>query len=114
MLLRCALAGVILSIGLALAGVFPAWAHNEWSNGIVVPPWAKTACCGVADVHRLTREQVHIQPDGSWRVDGYNKIVPAHTELPSPDPDYYWIFYRTFPDGDQSSVYCFFTPMDGS
>lgn len=109
MVLRGVLAGVLLS---ALAGVSPAWAHEKWSNGEVVPKWIKQACCGPSDVHHLTPEQVHLHEGGSWSVDGYNKVIPPRTELYSPDGEY-WIFYKTFDDGTQSSIYCWFVPMNG-
>lgn len=88
----------------------PAHSHSLWANGEEIQPWVKNACCGVADSHHLTADQVHMRSDGSWVVDGYKKIIPAHTELYSPDGTY-WVFYKTFADGDQSSVYCFYIPM---
>jgi hypothetical protein len=88
-----------------------ALAHDNWINGDPVPPWVKKACCGPEDAHSLTPEQVHQSVEG-WRVDGYKKLIPNGSELPSPDQSY-WIFYRTFADGGQTNVYCFFVPIPG-
>ena len=87
-------------------------AHDVWSNGEPVPAWVKKACCGPEDVHHLSPSQVHLTP-GGWRVEGYPDLIPIGKELPSPDGGY-WIFYRTFSNGDTSMVYCFFTPLNGT
>lgn len=84
-------------------------AHDQWANNEPVPNWVKKACCGPEDAHHLRPEQVEMRPDG-WHVDGYQRVIPHGTELPSPDGSY-WIFYRTFSDGTQTSVYCFFVPI---
>jgi hypothetical protein len=93
----------------ALAPIGQALAHDQWANGQPVPPWVKKACCGPEDAHHLSADQVHFSSEG-WRVDGYQKLIPNGSELPSPDGTY-WIFYRTFSDGSQTSVYCFFVPI---
>lgn len=106
-------------IGLAIAACMlgtlytcrPAHAHDVWADNEPVAPWAKSACCGPEDSHHLRSDQVHAEKDG-WRVDGYHALVPYGKELPSPDGTY-WIFYRTFADGTQSNVYCFFTKFQG-
>ena len=90
-------------------------AHPAWSNGMPIPDWIKAACCGPADAHRLTADQVHgpyEHLDGSryYDVDGYRHQVNV-AAIPSEDGDY-WIFYRTDPSGSQSGVYCFFVPMN--
>jgi len=92
---------------LAMAG--PAAAHDQWANGEPVPAWVKRACCGPDDAHHLSPEQVHFSTSG-WRVDGYNGVIPNGAEQPSPDGSY-WIFYRTYSDGSQTNVYCFFVPI---
>lgn len=84
-------------------------AHDAWANGEPVPAWVKKACCGPEDAHHLKPEQVQFTSDG-WKVEGYHALIPNGTELPSPDGSY-WIFYRTFSDGTQSTVYCFFVPI---
>ncbi len=81
---------------------------DEWSNGIPVPAWVKSSCCGPEDVHHLTAKQVHAMADG-WHVEGYNQTIAYGRELPSQDGDY-WVFYRDFFDGGQTPVYCFFAP----
>ena len=89
-----------------------AYAHDEWSNGDPVPPWVKHQCCGVSDVHHLRSDQVHVTPDG-YKLDGYGSAIPVNQLTPSPDGEW-WVFYRNYPDGSQSSVYCFFGPTQGS
>ncbi len=86
-------------------------AHDVWANGKAVPPWVKRSCCGVADAHHLRPEQVHRVSDEYYRVDGYDSQIPVKVALPSQDGDY-WIFYRDNVGGGQSSVYCFFVPMN--
>jgi hypothetical protein len=108
--------GLIAVLG-ALAAV-PACAHDQWANGAPVPFWVKSSCCGPADAHHLTPDQVHRYSD-YYRVDGYNRRIPIAVALPSQDGDY-WIFYREKDgapgvngagSGGQSGVYCFFVPM---
>ena len=108
--------GLIAILG-ALAAV-PACAHDQWTNGAPIPAWVKASCCGPADAHHLTSDQVH-RYAGYYRVDGYHRPIPIALALPSQDGDY-WIFYRD-KDGapgvngggsdGQSGVYCFFVPM---
>ena len=100
----------ILCAALALAA--SASAHDVWANGDPVPPWVKKSCCGPEDVHHLTPSQVHPMADG-WHVDGYGDVLPYGKELPSQDGEY-WIFYRTLSNGQQSMVYCFFAPLNGT
>lgn len=87
----------------------PASAHTEWSNGDPVPAWIRQACCGPADAHRLTMDQVHHSDDG-WHVDGYPYPIPDREVLPSEDGRP-WIFYRVLSNGDFSVPYCFFLPL---
>ena len=86
-------------------------AHERWANGAPVAPAVKSECCGAADAHHLTPDQVHMRADG-WHIDGYSHIVPAGEELPSPDGDY-WIFYMQYSTGEQTKAYCFFVPLPG-
>ena len=83
-------------------------AHDQWSNGMPIPAWVKSSCCGPEDVHHLSAAQVHAMADG-WHVEGYRQVVSYGRELPSQDGDY-WIFYKNFPDGTQTPAYCFFAP----
>jgi hypothetical protein len=108
--------GLIAILG-ALAAV-PACAHDQWADGGPIPDWVKDSCCGPADAHHLTPDQVHRYAD-YYRVDGYHRPIPIGRALPSQDGDY-WIFYRDkdgAPGADgggsdgQSGVYCFFVPM---
>lgn len=102
-------AGRILSV-IALATGFgaPAQAHTQWANGEPVPEWVTQACCGSDDVHHLRPEEVHVV-EGGYRIDGVKAMVPFSHTLPSPDGTY-WIFYRDYPGGGQSSIFCFFAP----
>ena len=100
-----ALAVVALSVALASSVL----AHDEWADGSPVPAWVKSSCCGPEDVHHLTAQQVRAMADG-WHVEGYKDVLPYGKELPSQDGDY-WIFYKNYPDGTQTPVYCFFAPV---
>lgn len=117
---------VILMLALLLVIVVnanQAQAHDAWANGAKIPDWVKASCCGPADAHHLTPEQVTRDGD-YYRVAGYNRPIPVVQAIPSQDGDY-WIFYREgganqcaveAPGGrcwteEQSGVYCFFVPM---
>jgi hypothetical protein len=108
--------GLIAILSALAAG--PACAHDQWTNGAPIPDWVKSACCGPAEAHHLTSEQVHRYSD-YYRVDGYRRPIPISVALPSQDGEY-WIFYRDKDgapgingagSGGQSGVYCFFVPM---
>ena len=90
----------------------PAMAHDRWADGGPVPAWVKAQCCGVSDAHHLTPDQVHVTP-GGYKLDGYARVISEDRLLPSPDGSW-WVFYRTYDDGSQSTVYCFFGPENGS
>ncbi len=87
-------------------------AHDVWDNGEPVPPWVKHQCCGTEDAHHLLKTQVHVTPEG-YLLDGYSQVISENRLLPSPDGSW-WVFYRDYPDGSQSSVFCFFGPTQGS
>ena len=98
----------------ALACASPAQAHERWANGDPIPAWVKAECCGPADAHHLTSDQVH-EVDGGFQVDGYDdkgvpRTIPAGKLLPSQDGDW-WVFYRRYEDGTVSPVYCIFGVM---
>ncbi len=103
-----ALAGLTAVAGLSR----PVPAHERWASGDPVPAWVKAQCCGPADAHRLTAGQVHLTPEG-YRVDGYSRAIKQDRLLPSPDGSW-WVFYRDYDDGSQSTVYCFFGPEPAS
>ena len=92
-------------LALLICSTTPAFAHDLWADGSVVPPWVKSSCCGPLDVHHLDKGQVRALADG-WHIEGLNKVLAYGTEMPSQDGDY-WIFYR-YADGP---VYCFFAPV---
>ena len=61
-------AAVALAASLAIAG--PAAAHRAWDDGSPVEKWIKDSCCGEADMHWFTADQVrmdnecwHVQPE---------------------------------------------------
>lgn len=87
-------------------------AHDTWSNGQPVPAWVKRYCCGPEDVHHLTPAQVTAGPNG-WIIEGYPAPIPYGTEQVSQDGDY-WAFWRVYPNGEVSPVFCFFAPPLGS
>ena len=107
-------AAVVAVAGLSLLTMSrrPAAAHDRWADGSSVPAWVKAQCCGVSDAHHLTPDQVHVTPDG-YKLDGYARVIREDRLLPSPDGSW-WVFYRTYDDGSQSTVYCFFGPERGS
>src|SRR4051794_10603916 len=37
----------------------PTRAHDLWADGSRIPAWVSNKCCGAADAHRLTFEQIH-------------------------------------------------------
>ena len=84
----------------------PAVAHDQWADGSPIPDWVKASCCGPADAHKLTPEQVHHLDNGNWKVDGLQTEITSKQTIPSQDGNY-WVFYRD-PAG---SVYCFFAPL---
>lgn len=103
--------GIVLSRRLIAALMLlasPAAAHDRWADGNAVPAWVKRHCCGVEDVHHLRPDQVVTTANG-YLVDGVRTKIPFEQALPSEDGDY-WVFYRNYPDGTQSIVYCFFVP----
>ena len=64
------------------------------------------------DVHHLTADQVHARADG-WHIAGYPYVVQYGRETPSQDGDY-WLFYKAYPDGSFTPIYCFFAPLRAS
>ena len=90
----------------------PTYAHDKWANGEPVPDWIKHQCCGVAEAHRLTAEEVHLRSDG-YHIDGYRWVVPISVSQPSPDGEY-WIFYPDNSSSEhmpsQGQPRCFFVP----
>jgi hypothetical protein len=94
-----------------------------------IPSWINAACCGPADVHHLTPDQVDDRGE-AYVVDGLAASIPkfviseghpapAGNIHPSQDGSY-WIFYHgpSCRIGDdkcgenQSYPYCFFVPWD--
>ena len=97
----------LLALPLTLS---PALAHDVWSNGIPVPDWVKSSCCGKAEAHLVDPQDVHHNSDeGYYYFDaGYQGKVQDKIVLPSEDGRY-WIFYAC--PGANCTVHCFFVPM---
>lgn len=102
---------LVVGAALAIALVRPSLGHDQWADGEDVPEYVKSSCCGKSDAHHLQPEQVHVV-SGGYRVEGYREVIPEGRMQPSPDGEF-WVFYRDLPNGDQSSVYCFFGPLKG-
>ena len=104
----------VLVLALASLWSMPAVAHNLGCDGKAVPATIRSSCCGVADVHWLSPDDISQDEAGDWHVNlGWRQIVIANKKAePSPD-GCYWIFY---PQGAQASgnepmIYCFLIPM---
>jgi hypothetical protein len=101
-------AGACLLAGALVAG--PASAHDYWANGVKVPGWVKSQCCGPNDVHHLNPGAVHIMHDG-YHIDGLKTVVPISRALPSPDGTY-WAFWNPTNE-PEPVIFCFFAPVNG-
>ena len=83
-----------------------------------VPDWVKSTCCGPADAHHLTPDQVIDHGDYYTieRVDGFpnDQKIPEKVALPSEDGDY-WIFFSpySYAGSVARTVYCLFVPFAG-
>ncbi len=84
-------------------------AHDQWADGSAVPSWVKASCCGPAEAHHLTPDQVHRVSDDAYRIDGVDALIPVSRALPSQDGEY-WAFYA---DGIKPAptVHCLFIPL---
>jgi hypothetical protein len=101
---------------LALGWATCASAHDKLADGSPVPEWIRKSCCGPADFHELTADQVHLRADGC-HVDGYPYVIPVEKAEPSGDSRYY-IFYNKGAYGDGTEYvtqpFCFLIPPSGS
>lgn len=61
---------IAMATALALLPV-PALPHDLWSNGQPIPDWIKSSCCGAADAHHLTPEQITRRDEDYYLVAGY-------------------------------------------
>ena len=77
---------VIIVAGLALWSR-PALAHDIGCDGDPVPKWVKIDCCGKADRHLLTPDQITRGVNGEYIIatDGYVFVVFDNEALPSGD-----------------------------
>lgn len=94
-----------------------AQAHMRWSNGTPVPEQIRQRCCSEAEEHLLPPGSVHPLADG-WHIDGYSKVVPYGSEMPSPDGNDwgFWTDYkfgRAQAIGGQSKMRCLFLNVMG-
>jgi hypothetical protein len=115
---------VIIVAGLALLSR-PVLAHDIGCDGDPAPKWVKIDCCGKADRHLLTPDQITRGMNGEYIIaaDGYVFVVFANEAQPSGDSCSY-IFYESrqtashhphywTEDGKPwtPDVYCFLTPF---
>jgi hypothetical protein len=96
----------VLALGLMSSS---AQAHTTWANGDPIPLWITSACCGFADAHMLTPDEVSLQDDG-WHINGINTVIPRDKVLPSQDGQI-WGFWNPAL-GPDVPIYCFFAPME--
>jgi hypothetical protein len=96
-----------------VAAVAPSFAHDFWSNRVVVDPVTKWLCCNKSDHFVLTANEVHKTEDG-FLVTGHfqtpegdfdiNRIIHPERIMPSPD-GYFHVFIIDY------DVRCFFAPV---
>jgi hypothetical protein len=86
-----------------------AQAHDQWANGDPIPAWVKAECCGPADAHQLSPDDVSLQDDG-WHFRQVDTVVPRGKELLSQDGAI-WAFWNPAL-GRDAPIYCFFAPME--
>ena len=106
----------IISI-LACVYASPASCHDYWQDGTPVPPFVKGHCCGVADIHRYTADEVTQDANGDWHIPGYPKPIPDNGDNVYASGDgYYYAFFSQDSEGPTTSygmVWCFFKPLSG-
>ena len=102
--------GLVVALVVCALGLTRAHAHDRWANGQDVPSWVKEACCGVADVHHIPAESIHLLADG-YHIDGIKTVVPEKKALPSPDGTF-WVFWNEAGE-PEPVIYCFFAPLQG-
>jgi hypothetical protein len=101
--------GLIVALIIVIT-VASAFAHDTWADGLLIPPWVKSACCGPEDVHR--DPTVYQDDDGNWYVDDLARPVEKFRIYPSQD-GHIWAFYDTRSVGKEYAiVYCLFIPMN--
>lgn len=98
-------------------------AHDKDCDGGVVSEKIKSDCCGEADEHQLSPEQIGRGPNGEYivSVEGYTFVIPADKALPSNDTCSHVFFpnmWTVTKGGDKirdptitPKVRCFFTPL---
>ena len=129
-----AILACIFSIGL----INQAFSHRAWDDGTPVEGWIKEACCGVADLHWFTPDQVK-QDSRCWYVDppfpdnggciprdkpecleveenGLRFIQMECKEHQTQHGGLYWFFWTDNPKNNPAviahpTVYCVFYPM---
>jgi len=97
-------------------------AHDKGCDGNPVPAAIKLDCCGQADEHQLTPEQIRRGPNDEYIVsfEGYTFVIPVDKALPSNDHCSHIFFENEWmiAHGNQvrfprtPGVYCFLTPLD--
>ena len=92
---------------LALALASPASAHDLWANGVAVPEWVKSSCCGPADAHMDPEDLWH--ENGRWGLRRLHDTKADSEILPSQD-GHFWVFFNEIA-GENALIYCFFVPQ---
>lgn len=100
---------VFIIVAAFMAAIRASHAHDYWATGEPIPAWIKASCCGPEDVHRYTMDQIR-ETKGGYIVPGYKSVIPNNKPLASQD-QYAYVFFRDYPDGSQSGVYCIFLPV---
>jgi len=114
---------VIAVLAFAAMTIERASAHDKGCDGNPVPVAIKLDCCGKADEHRLTPEQIRRGLNGEYIVsfEDYTFVIPADKALPSNDPCSHIFFPNMWmidAGGNQvrdpltPKIHCFLTPLD--
>ena len=103
-----------------VAATGAAHAHQVGCDGKPAPGLVREDCCGLADYHRLTFDQIS-EDDAGYvvHVDGYTFHVPRQQAEPSPDgcPAIFFSDSGEFANYRSAAnptpvVFCFFLPLD--
>jgi hypothetical protein len=97
-------------------------AHDKGCDGNPVPVEIKMDCCGQADEHQLTPEQIRRGPNNEYIVsfEDYTFVIPEDKALPSNDHCSHIFFENVWAIAGGNvmrfpgtpGVYCFLTPLD--
>lgn len=97
---------ILCAAGVLFAIASTGETHERWANGLIVPAWVKSMCCGANDVH-MDPELNHTE--AGWSVPDNDFIVPDSKVLPSQD-GHTWVFYNDSLRPN-ATIYCLFMPQ---